>query len=160
MTRACVGPDWHGICIGRRVHRWRRTWHDRKAEYRLAVTQRYCRLSGKGDVMKLTDAEIEHAARRFERLADNLDPASVAPEDLSDLRAVAEAAERVRLDEALVTERVAAARARGRSWNRIAVALGVSSRPPATGSPTRSADPIPDRATKPPAIHPAEGAWR
>jgi hypothetical protein len=61
-----------------------------------------------------------------EDLADNLDPASVAPEDLSDLRAVAEAAEQVRRDEALVTERVAAARARGRSWNRIAVALGVS----------------------------------
>ncbi len=65
--------------------------------------------------MKHTDAEIEDAARRFEHLADNLDPASVAAEDLSDLRA-----------EALVTERVAAARARGRSWNRIAVALGVS----------------------------------
>ncbi len=43
-----------------------------------------------------------------------------------DLRAVAEAADQVRRDEALVTERVAAARARGRSWNRIAVALGVS----------------------------------
>jgi hypothetical protein len=76
--------------------------------------------------MKHTDAEIEDAACRFERLADNLDPGSVAPEDLSDLRAVAEAAEQVRRDEALVTERVAAARARGRSWNRIAVALGVS----------------------------------
>ena len=76
--------------------------------------------------MKHTDAEIEDAARRFEHLADNLDPASVAAEDLSDLRAVAEAAEQVRRDEALVTERVAAARARGRSWNRIAVALGVS----------------------------------
>ena len=76
--------------------------------------------------MKHTDAEIEDAARRFERLADNLGPASVAPGDLSDLRAVAEAAEQVRRDEALVTERVAAVRARGRSWNRIAVALGVS----------------------------------
>ena len=65
--------------------------------------------------MKHTDAEIEDAARRFERLADNLDPASVAPEDLSDLRAVAEAAEQVRRDEALVTERVAAARARQRA---------------------------------------------
>jgi hypothetical protein len=76
--------------------------------------------------MKHTDAEIEDAAHRFEQLADNLDPASVAAEDLSDLRAVAEAAEQARRDEALVTERVAAARARGRSWNRIAVALGVS----------------------------------
>ena len=76
--------------------------------------------------MKHTDAQIEEAARRFEQLADDLDPASVTAEDLSDLRAVAEAAEQVRRDEAVVTERVAAARAKGRSWNRIAVALGVS----------------------------------
>src|SRR5258708_4519893 len=87
------------------------------------------RSSGKGDHMKHTDAEIEDAAHRFEQLADNLDPASVAAEDLSDLRAVAEAAEQARRDEALVTERVAAARARGRSWNGIAVALGVSRQP-------------------------------
>ena len=109
--------------------------------------------------MKHTDAEIEDAAP-LRASGGQPVPASVAPEDLSDLRAVAEAAEQVHRDEALVTERLAAARARGRSWNRIAVALGVSSRPPATGSPTRSADPRPDRATKPPAIHPAEGAWR
>jgi hypothetical protein len=76
--------------------------------------------------MKYTDAQIEEAARRFEQLADQLDPATAEAEDLSDLRAIAEAAEQVRRDEALVTERVAEARARGRSWNRIAVALGVS----------------------------------
>jgi hypothetical protein len=76
--------------------------------------------------MKHTDAEIEEAASRFEMLADRLDPASVKADDLSDLRAIAEAAEQVRRDEALVTERVAAARAHGRSWNRIAVALGIS----------------------------------
>ncbi len=76
--------------------------------------------------MRHTDAEIEEAASRFEQLADNLDPATATADDLSDLRAVAEAADQVRRDEALVTERVAAARARGRSWNRIAVALGVS----------------------------------
>lgn len=46
--------------------------------------------------------------------------------DLADLRAIAEAAERARRDEALLTERVALARAHGRSWNRIAAALGVS----------------------------------
>lgn len=62
----------------------------------------------------------------LEQLAEALDPADVTAEDLSDLRAVAEAAEQVRRDEAPVTERVPAARARGRSWNRIAVALGVS----------------------------------
>jgi len=33
-------------------------------------------------------------------------------------------------------------------------------RPPVIGSPTRSGDPIPDRATKSPAIHLAEGAPR
>jgi len=76
--------------------------------------------------MRHTDAEIEEAASRFEQLADNLDPATATADDLSDLRAVAEAADQGRRDEALVTERVAAARARGRSWNRIAVALGVS----------------------------------
>jgi len=76
--------------------------------------------------MRYTDAQIEEAARRFEQLADRLDPATAEAEDLSDLRAIAEAAEQVRRDEALVTERVAEARARGRSWNRIAVALGVS----------------------------------
>jgi hypothetical protein len=76
--------------------------------------------------MRHTDAQIEEAARRFEQLADQLDPATTAADDLSDLRAIAEAADQVRRDEALVTERVAAARARGRSWNRIAIALGVS----------------------------------
>ncbi len=39
-------------------------------------------------IMKHTGAEIEDAARRFEQLAENLDPASVAAEDLSDMRAV------------------------------------------------------------------------
>jgi hypothetical protein len=76
--------------------------------------------------VKHTEAEIEDAARRFERLADQLDPAATAADDLSDLRAIAEAADEARRAESMITERVAAARARGRSWNRIAVALGVS----------------------------------
>jgi hypothetical protein len=46
--------------------------------------------------MKHTDAEIEEAARRFEQLADELDPESAQVEDLVDLRAIAEAAERAR----------------------------------------------------------------
>ena len=57
--------------------------------------------------MKHTDAEIEEAARRFETLADELDPETASVEDLADLRAIAEAAERTRRDEALLTERVA-----------------------------------------------------
>jgi hypothetical protein len=73
-----------------------------------------------------TDDEVEEAARRFEQWADELDPETAMVESAEDLRAVAEAAETARRDEALLTERVAAARARGRSWNRIALALGVS----------------------------------
>ena len=76
--------------------------------------------------MKHTDEQIEEAARRFEAPADDLDPQTAPAEDLADLRAIAEAAERARRDEALLTERVAQARAHGRSWNRIAAALGVS----------------------------------
>jgi hypothetical protein len=59
-------------------------------------------------------------------LADNLDPETAQVEDPADLRAVAEAAEQARRAEALLTEKVAQARAHGRSWNRIAAALGVS----------------------------------
>lgn len=76
--------------------------------------------------MTHTDAAIEEAARRFEVLADELDPGTANVEDLADLRAIAEAADQARRDEALLAERVAFARAHGRSWNRIATALGVS----------------------------------
>ena len=78
--------------------------------------------------MKHTDAEIEESARRFETLADELDPETASVEDLADLHAIAEAAERTRRDEALLTERVALARAHGRNWSRIAAALGVPRR--------------------------------
>jgi FCD domain len=78
--------------------------------------------SGYGDSMEHMEADIEDAARRFERLADDLAPA----QDRGDLRAIVEATAQVRRDEALVMERVAAARARGRTWNGIAGALGVS----------------------------------
>ena len=76
--------------------------------------------------MTHSNEEIEEAASRFQRLADELDPTAARVDDMSDLRAVAEAADQVRHSEAMVTERVAAARAKGRSWNRIAIALGVS----------------------------------
>jgi hypothetical protein len=76
--------------------------------------------------MKHTDAEIEEAAHRFEALAEELDPETAHMEDLADLRAIAEAADQASRVEALLTERVALARAHGRSWNRIAAALGVS----------------------------------
>jgi len=102
---------------------------------------RSTRSSGYGDYRKHAKTGKEDAARRFERPADDLapatataadlaDPADLAdladPADLADLRAIAAATEQIRRDEALVAERVAAARARGRSWNGIADALGVS----------------------------------
>ncbi len=76
--------------------------------------------------MKHTDAEIDQAARKFEQWADSLDPATTRAENTEDLQAIAEAADAARRDEALITRRVADARARGRSWNRIAIALGVT----------------------------------
>jgi hypothetical protein len=93
-------------------------------------------------------------ARRFQRLADQLDPATAQVDDLPDLRAIAEAADQVRQDEALVTERVAAARARGRSWNRIAVALGVSRQ----AARHRFADKVGDRPQGPCAFSEATSA--
>lgn len=73
-----------------------------------------------------TDEAIEQAAQRFERLADELDPAHADPENTEDLRAIAEASEAARADEARLRETVAVARSHGRSWNEISVALGVS----------------------------------
>ena len=73
-----------------------------------------------------TDKEIEEAASRFEQLADSLDPDTAPVEGTDDLRAVAAAAEAVRADDARLREAVLLARANGRSWNHIALALGVS----------------------------------
>ncbi|MPY85541.1 MAG: sigma-70 family RNA polymerase sigma factor [Actinophytocola sp.] len=69
-----------------------------------------------------TDCEIAHAAQRFEQLADAPDPEAV---DIGDLRA-ATASQTVQADEARLRETVETARSQGRSWNQIAVALGVS----------------------------------
>lgn len=63
---------------------------------------------------------------RTEQLLDALDPASMAADNTEDLRAVAEAADGVAADEARLADAVEGARAHGRSWTRIAVALGVS----------------------------------
>ena len=73
---------------------------------------------------KHTDEEINEAAARFEQWAEELDPAKL--DDVGDLRAIATAASAMRADEAKLREAVQIARARGHSWNRIAVALGVS----------------------------------
>jgi hypothetical protein len=76
--------------------------------------------------MRHTDDEIEQASRRFEQLADELDPGTVEVDHTDDLRQVAAVSEAVRADEARLRETVEIARAHGRSWNQIAVALGVS----------------------------------
>jgi hypothetical protein len=76
--------------------------------------------------MRHTDDEIERAAQRFEQLADELDPATAQAEDTDDLRQIAVASDMARDDEARLREAVQLARAHGKSWNQIAVALGVS----------------------------------
>jgi hypothetical protein len=86
----------------------------------------YRLLGGILSSMRRTDKEIERAAARFDQLADDLDPDIVHAEETNDLRRVAVASDAVRDDEARLREAVQLARARGRSWNQIAVALGVS----------------------------------
>jgi hypothetical protein len=75
---------------------------------------------------KHTEEEIEVAAERFKKWADDVDPKTLEWEDTSDLRDVAQAADAVGAAERRLLETVELARANGRSWNRIAVALGVS----------------------------------
>lgn len=76
--------------------------------------------------MQHTNDEIEQAARRFEQLADELDPDTAEVDRTDDLRQVAAMSETLRSGEAQLRETVNIARAHGRSWNQIAVALGVS----------------------------------
>ncbi len=82
--------------------------------------------TGSSDVevikMRHTDDKVERAAKRFEDLADELDPATAEVNDTEDLRAVAAAADATRMNEARLRETVEVARARGRSWNHIALA--------------------------------------
>jgi hypothetical protein len=73
-----------------------------------------------------TEDEIERAASQFNQLADELDPPNAKVDNTEDLRAIAVVSEAVRADEARLREAVEVARAHDRSWNQIAVALGVS----------------------------------
>lgn len=81
---------------------------------------------GMSTMARHTDEEIERAAERFEQLTDLLDPDDVEAYSMDDLRQVAVASDAVRDDEVRLREAVQAARAHGRSWNQISVALGVS----------------------------------
>jgi hypothetical protein len=69
-----------------------------------------------------TEEEIQRAAK----LAEEFDPAGVRIDDTTDLRTLAEAVDSVRAGEARVRELVARARANGRSWGEVGIALGVS----------------------------------
>lgn len=76
--------------------------------------------------MPHTDQQIDRAAQRFERLADELDPDQAHGDDTTDLGAIAVAAETARSDEAGLREAVAVARTPSRSSNHITVTFGVS----------------------------------
>jgi len=76
--------------------------------------------------MRHSAKQIEQAAEWYEQLSDSLDPDTAAVEDLSDLNVVAAASQTLQADEARLQAAVRAARERGRSWNQLAVALGVS----------------------------------
>jgi 1-deoxy-D-xylulose 5-phosphate reductoisomerase len=69
-----------------------------------------------------TEDQIQRAAK----LAEEFDPTGVPMDDTTDLRTLAEAVDAVRVGEARVRELVARARANGRSWGEIGIALGVS----------------------------------
>jgi hypothetical protein len=69
-----------------------------------------------------TEEEIKRAAK----LSEEFDPSSVAMDDTTDLRVLAETVDAVRAGEARVRELVTHARASGRSWGEIGIALSVS----------------------------------
>lgn len=76
--------------------------------------------------MAHTDEEIDAASRRLEQLVNDLDPAAAEVDNIDELSQVAAASEAVRAGGAKLRESVEIARARGRSWNEIALALGVT----------------------------------
>lgn len=76
--------------------------------------------------MPRSDDEIERLAVDTERWLDEVDPATLDPEDTSDLMRVALAADAVTDAEKRLREAVEEARDNDRSWGRIGTALGVS----------------------------------
>jgi hypothetical protein len=76
--------------------------------------------------MPRTREQLEQAAAEAEAWLDQLDPETVDAEDISDLRAIAEAVADVAAAQADLEAAVRAARERGRSWGRIAIPLGTS----------------------------------
>jgi hypothetical protein len=78
--------------------------------------------------MPRTREQLEKAAAEATQWLDNLDPddPNLTVEDPTDLRAVGLALATVSASEKNLAATVAAARANGRSWARIAAVLGVS----------------------------------
>lgn len=76
--------------------------------------------------MPRTRDQLQAAATDAEAWLDALDPAIASVDDTNDLRQIAGAMSAVAGAEAKLTDAVAAARANGRSWPRIAMVLGVS----------------------------------
>jgi DNA-directed RNA polymerase specialized sigma24 family protein len=78
--------------------------------------------------MPRTREQLEKAAAEATQWLDDLDPddPSVSVEDAADLRAVGLALAAISASEKNLAATVAAARANGRSWSRIAAVLGVS----------------------------------
>lgn len=73
-----------------------------------------------------THGELERAAAAAVAWLDSLDPADVEAEDTSDLRTITAALSEIADAERELSDAVAAACGNGRSWGRIAMALGVS----------------------------------
>lgn len=72
------------------------------------------------------DRQYEDRVAAAETWVNSLDPDTTPVENIEDLRAVAEAVDDVESAEQRVRDAVAAARRTGRSWARIALALGVT----------------------------------
>lgn len=76
--------------------------------------------------MPRTREELEQAAADAEAWLDQLDPDVTPAEDAADLRRIGLALQAVASSEAELADAVAAARTQGRSWELIALVLGVS----------------------------------
>jgi len=75
-----------------------------------------------------TREQLQKALTDTEAWLDSLDPAALAEpgSDGEDLRAIADALHTVAASDLLLVDRVAEARANGRTWTQIAAVLGVS----------------------------------
>lgn len=74
----------------------------------------------------MNDGDLGKRAAEAEAWLDGLDPATTPAEDASDLKVIADAVDDVAAAEQRLRAAVQAARANGRSWARIGIALGVT----------------------------------